>query len=227
MIKMKKLVRSLVVALGGVFIGATASDAAGISFFINGPLEYYPGQFDQDSISDIEIAPGRLIPFFLYTDTSVTLPNPGINQVFIDYSVIIDDPAEIEFSSNPELPDLSNLGNPTLSNLGNPTLNFRLNFPLNYNRNERVPSFWIKTLDGMRNDGMSDLSFRLNSAQFINNSGVFQDISNLFGGAGVQATLEFQAPASPSQDVPEPGTMLSAAVALGWGAWLKRKNASQ
>jgi hypothetical protein len=223
MIKMKKLIRSLVVALGGVFIGATASDAAGIGFFTNGLIEDYHGQF-----SDIEIAPGQLIPFFIHAETPVTLPNPSINDlVVINYSVIIDDPAEIEFSSNPQNPALSNLGNPTLSNLGNPTLDFIFGFALNYNRNEHSPSFWIKTLDGLRNDGMSDLSFRLNSAYFVNNSGGIQDITNLFGGAGVQGTLDFQAPGSPSQNTPEPGTMLSAAVALGWGAWLKRKNASQ
>jgi hypothetical protein len=225
MIKMKKLIRSLVIALGGVFIGATASDAAGISFITFGQ-GYSAGQFDQDPIMEFEQPPGRLIPFLLSADTFLNLPNPVDSPVFISYSVIIDDPTEIEFSSNPENPYLSMQGNPVLSNLGNPTYEFRLALSQNFHHTEPFPSFWIKTLDGMRNDGISDLSFRLNSA-FLVTSGGLQDITNLLGGAGIQETVEFQAPVPPSQNTPEPGTMLSAAVALGWGAWLKRKNASQ
>jgi hypothetical protein len=71
----------------------------------------------------------------------------------------------------------------------------------------------------------------------INVSFPSQNVTNLFGGSALfggnnsQNTqkVEVQRDGSdvPLEDVPEPTTILSAAIAVGWGAWLKRKNSSQ
>ncbi len=205
MIKMKKLVRSLVVALGGVFITATASEAASISFDSS-----YRSRIDANNIFGIPIRPGGEAEISVEVNTSLNgiyPPFPSNRQVSISFSVTVDDWGEIGFPGDQPYP-----------------LDFYLLLPQNQIHRE---SFIIPVLDNLRKDGNADLSLRFNSASLKGDGLLYPDIDllNEFGPVGFKEGVDFQ-PYIYSTGVPEPSTMLCAAVALGWGAWLKRKNSS-
>ena len=75
MIKIKKLIRSLVIASSGLFIAATASDAASISFRPTGT------QLDQDEILDFSGNPGDLVNIEILIDTSGINLNSNFDNV--------------------------------------------------------------------------------------------------------------------------------------------------
>ena len=87
MIKVKKLIRSLVIASSGLFITATACDAASISFRPTGT------QLDQDEILDFSGKPGDLVEFEILIDTNGINLNPNYNVV-IEFSPFLD-PTEL------------------------------------------------------------------------------------------------------------------------------------
>jgi hypothetical protein len=78
MIKMKRLIRSLVIASGGLLIAATASNAASISFAPEGT------QLDTDEIFDIEVAKDDLIDF------NVSVNPQSSSSVDIYFSIRLD-----------------------------------------------------------------------------------------------------------------------------------------
>ena len=204
MIKMKKLVRSLVIALGGVFIAATASEAASISF-----RSFYRSAIDANNIFGIPIRPGTDAQISIEVNTFLNgiYPTfPSNRQVSISFSVTVDDWGEIGFPGDQPYP-----------------LNFDLLLPQNQIHSE---TFIIPVLNNLRKDGNADLSLRFNSASLKGDGLLYPDIDllNEFGPVGFQEGVDFHPQIY--RDVPEPSTMLCAAVALGWGAWLKRKNSS-
>ena len=203
MIKMKKLIRSLVIASGGLFIAATASDAASISFRPTG------APIDRDPIRDTVTTSRQRINFDILVDTTGINANPNFN-LEIDFSILLD-PTELKAITFPSF----NGSNFKATVLGNVAMGF-------------ITKYEVETSDDLINDGKADLSLIFNSAFLIDNNGVRgQNVSNSFGrGPGLVQTVEVQ-PRVPNQSVPEPTTMLSAAIALGWGGWLKRKNSSQ
>jgi hypothetical protein len=205
-IKMKKLLRSLVIASGGLFIAATASDAASISFTPTG------GQLDEDVIWDIETAPDQEITFNVSFNTQFitdTVHN-ATSDIEIDYSILID-PTELLL-----------LGKP-------PGQGFRRQVVVSRNSQMVVDPFSVKVLNGLNNNGDIDVMLILHSAYAGGTGFAGENVSNSFGGSGIKQIVEVQ-PNDPdllAQNTPEPGTILSAAVALGWGGWLKRKSLSQ
>jgi hypothetical protein len=206
MIKMKKLIRSLVIASSGLFIAATASDAASISFRSTGTQF---AQLDQDEILDLPGNPGDLVSFEVFIDTSGINTNPNFNIV-IRFAIFLD-PIELRTINFPVETDESY-----------PENYFETNF--SQSTKALVAIFPVKMLDGLINDGAADLTLKLNSAFIINDNGVgYQDVTNLFevgGGFGSEQTVDFQ-------PVPEPTTIFGSALALGVGGWLKRKKSSQ
>jgi hypothetical protein len=203
MIKMKKLIRSLIIASTGLFITATACDAASISFRPTGT------QLDQDEILDFSGKPGDLVEFEIFVDTNGINLNPNFYNVVIEFSLFLD-PTELRTINFPVETDESFPNN---------------YFSTNFSENTtalvaRVP---IKMLEGLINDGKADLRLKLDSAYTRNFNGVRQDVTNLFevgGGFGSEETVDFQ-------PVPEPTTIFGSALALGVGGWLKRKISSQ
>jgi hypothetical protein len=203
MIKVRKLIRSLVIASSGLFITATACDAASISFRPTGT------QLDQDEILDFSGKPGDLVEFEILIDTNGINLNPNFNNVVIEFSLFLD-PTELRTINFPVETDESY-----------PNNYFSTNF--SENTTASVAIVPIKMLEGLINDGTADLRLKLDSAYTRNSSDVRQDVTNLFevgGGFGSEQTLDFQ-------PVPEPTTIFGSALALGVGGWLKRKKSSQ
>jgi hypothetical protein len=204
MIKIKKLIRSLVIASSGLFITATACDAASISFRPTGT------QLDQDEILDFSGKPGDLVEFEILIDTNGINLTPNFNNVVIEFSLFLD-PTELRTINFPVETDESYPNN---------------YFSTNFSENTTAPVALvpIKMLEGLINDGTADLRLKLDSAYTRNSSDVVgQDVTNLFevgGKFGSEQTLDFQ-------PVPEPTTILGSALALGVGGWLKRKKSSQ
>ncbi len=200
---MKKLICSLIIASTGLFITATACDAASISFRPTGT------QLDQDEILDFSGKPGDLVEFEILIDTNGINLNPNFYNVVIEFSLFLD-PTELRTINFPVQTDESYPNN---------------YFSTNFSENTtalvaRVP---IKMLEGLINDGTADLRLKLDSAYTRNSSDVRQDVTNLFevgGGFGSEQTLDFQ-------PVPEPTTIFGSALALGVGGWLKRKKSTQ
>ena len=82
MLKMKKLICSLVIASAGLFIYATSSDAARISFTPPG------SDFDGDGVNDILASPGDVIDFQVLFDTNNITTNPRLlNGVDIFFQI--------------------------------------------------------------------------------------------------------------------------------------------
>jgi hypothetical protein len=203
MIKIKKLIRSLVIASSGLFIAATASDAASISFRPTGT------QLDQDEILDFSGNPGDLVNIEILIDTSGINLNSNFYNVVIEFSLFLD-PTELRTINFPVETDESY-----------PNNYFSTNF--SENTTASVAIVPIKMLEGLINDGTADLRLKLDSAYTRNSSDVRQDVTNLFevgGGFGSEQTLDFQ-------PVPEPTTIFGSALALGVGGWLKRKKSGQ
>jgi hypothetical protein len=203
MIKLKKLIRSLVIASSGLFITATACDAASISFRPTGT------QLDQDEILDFSGKPGDLVEFEILIDTNGINLTPNFNNVVIEFSLFLD-PTELRTINFPVETDESYPNN---------------YFSTNFSENTTAPVALvpIKMLEGLINDGTADLRLKLDSAYTRNSSDVGQDVTNLFevgGKFGSEQTLDFQ-------PVPEPTTIFGSALALGVGGWLKRKKSSQ
>jgi hypothetical protein len=200
MIKIKKLIRSLVIASSGLFIAATASDAASISFRPTGT------QLDQDEILDFSGNPGDLVELEILIDTSGINLNSNFDNVVINFSLFLD-PTELRTINFPVETDESY-----------PENYFSTNF--SQNTTASVAIVPIKMLEGLINDGTADLRLKLDSAYTRNSSDVRgQDVTNLFevgGGFGSEQTVDFQ-------PVPEPTTIFGSALALGVGGWLKRK----
>jgi hypothetical protein len=200
MIKIKKLIRSLVIASSGLFITATACDAASISFRPTGR------QLDQDEILDISGNPGDLVYFDVLIDTNGINTNP---YVLINFSIFID-PTELRTVNFPVETDQSFTENYFQSSLPQNTTIWAVLFP-------------VKILDGLINDGKADLILKFDSAFTTNNNGVREDVSNLFevgGGFGSAQIVDFQ-------PVPEPTTIFGSAIGLCLGGWLKRKKSNQ
>jgi hypothetical protein len=207
MIKIKKLIRSLVIASSGLFIAATACDAASISLRPTGT------QLDQDEILDFSGNPGDLVFFEILMDTTginanPNFPNFNIKRIYLSFSIFLD-PTELQ------------------------TVDFPVtgySFSENYFQSNHLPNetslntiFPVKMLDSLINDGAADLTLKLDSAFAIDDNGVQQDVSNSFevwGKFGSEQTVDFQ-------PVPEPTTIFGSALALGVGGWLKRKKSSQ
>ena len=204
MIKMKKLIRSLIIASTGLFITATACDAASISFRPTGT------QLDQDEILDFSGKPGDLVEFEILIDTNGINLNPNFDNVVIEFSLFLD-PTELRTINFPVETDESY-----------PNNYFSTNF--SQNTTASVAIVPIKMLEGLINDGTADLRLKLDSAYTRNSSDVRgQDVTNLFevgGGFGSEQTVDFQ-------PVPEPTTIFGSALALGVGGWLKRKKSGQ
>jgi len=203
MIKVRKLIRSLVIASSGLFITATACDAASISFRPTGT------QLDQDEILDFSGKPGDLVEFEILIDTNGINLNPNFNNVVIEFSLFLD-PTELRTINFPVETDESY-----------PNNYFSTNF--SENTTASVAIVPIKMLEGLINDGTADLRLKLDSAYTRNSSDVRQDVTNLFevgGGFGSEQTLDFQ-------PVPEPTTIFGSTLALGLGGWLKRRKSSQ
>jgi hypothetical protein len=203
MIKVRKLIRSLVIASSGLFITATACDAASISFRPTGT------QLDQDEILDFSGKPGDLVEFEILIDTNGINLTPNFNNVVIEFSLFLD-PTELRTINFPVETDESYPNN---------------YFSTNFSENTTAPVALvpIKMLEGLINDGTADLRLKLDSAYTRNSSDVGQDVTNLFevgGKFGSEQTLDFQ-------PVPEPTTIFGSALALGVGGWLKRKKSSQ
>ena len=198
---MKKLIRSLVIASGGLFLAATASNAASISFTSTG------SELDDDKILDIATAIGDVINFTVLFDTNGITTNPSlVSEVEISFSIELD-MTELELVNFPSVIPATPNG-------------FRGDFaPLPQNMKGTLITFQAKVLNGLINDGMSDVSLKLNSAN-IGGRLSGQDVSSSFGGAGIKQTVEVQ-------PVPEPTTIFGSALALGVGGWLKRKKSSQ
>jgi hypothetical protein len=212
--KMKKLIRSLVIASGGLFIAATASNAANISFTPAGT------QLDEDEILDIGTAPDQQITFNISFDTHFINTAYNSNSfVYVDYSILIDT-TELEI-------------------VDKPGGGFRHIIALSQNA-VLVNPFTVKVLNGLINDGAPDIRLIFHSA-YAGSGITGEDVSNSFGSLGPSSTFGYTGttlvqtvevqPNDPAdllaQNTPEPGTILSAAVALGWGGWLKRKSSSQ
>jgi hypothetical protein len=206
MIKMKKLIRSLVIASSGLFIAATASDAASISLRSTG---IQPAQLDQDEILDLPGNPGDLVSFEILIDTNGINTNSNFNIVM--FFAIFLDPTELRTINFPVQTEESFPNNFFSTNLPQNTSTLNIIFP-------------VKMLDNLINDGAADLTLKLNSAFTINDNGVRdQDVTNSFevgGRVGSVQTIDFQ-------PVPEPTTIFGSALALGVGGWLKRKKSSQ
>jgi len=208
MIKIKKLICSLVIASSGLFIAATACDAASISLRPTGT------QLDQDEILDFSGNPGDLVFFEILMDTTGINPNPNfpnfnIEIIYINFSIFLD-PTELRTINFPVETDQSF-----------PENYFESNLPPNTTRLNTI--FPVKMLDSPINDGAADLTLKLDSAFAINDNGVRQDVSNSFevwGKFGSVQGVDFQ-------PVPEPTTIFGSAIALGLGGWLKRKKSSQ
>ena len=200
---MKKLIRSLVIASTGLFITATACDAASISFRPTGT------QLDQDEILDFSGKPGDLVEFEILIDTNGINLNPNFYNVVIEFSLFLD-PTELRTINFPVETDESY-----------PNNYFSTNF--SENTTALVAIVPIKMLGGLINDGTADLRLKLDSAYTRNSNDVRQDVTNLFevgGGFGSEQTVDFQ-------PVPEPTTIFGSALALGVGGWLKRKKSGQ
>lgn len=201
---MKKLIRSLIIASTGLFITATACDAASISFRPTGT------QLDQDEILDFSGKPGDLVEFEILIDTNGINLNPNFDNVVIEFSLFLD-PTELRTINFPVETDESY-----------PNNYFSTNF--SQNTTASVAIVPIKMLEGLINDGTADLRLKLDSAYTRNSSDVRgQDVTNLFevgGGFGSEQTVDFQ-------PVPEPTTIFGSALALGVGGWLKRKKSGQ
>jgi hypothetical protein len=205
MIKVKKLIRSLVIASSGLFITATACDAASISFRPTGT------QLDQDEILDFSGNPGDLVDFEIFIDTSGINLNPSFDNIVINFSLSLD-PTELRTINFPVETDESY-----------PENYFSTNF--SENTTALVAIVPIKMLESLINDGTVDLRLKLESAYTRNTSSDVrgQDVTNLFevgGGFGSEQTLDFQ-------PVPEPTTIFGSALALGVGGWLKRKKSNR
>ena len=204
MIKVRKLIRSLVIASSGLFITTTACDAASISFRPTGT------QLDQDEILDFSGKPGDLVEFEILIDTNGINLNPNFDNVVIEFSLFLD-PTELRTINFPVETDESY-----------PNNYFSTNF--SQNTTASVAIVPIKMLEGLINDGTADLRLKLDSAYTRNSSDVRgQDVTNLFevgGGFGSEQTVDFQ-------PVPEPTTIFGSALALGVGGWLKRKKSGQ
>ena len=207
---MKRLIRSLVIASGGLFLAATASNAASISFRPTGT------QLDQDKILDFSGNPGDIVEFEILIDTNGINLNSNFNNVVIQFALLLD-PTELRTINFPIQTDESY-----------PENYFQVNFSTNTTTSiARVP---IKMLESLINDGTPDLRLRLDLAytRSTSNDGRGQDVTNLFevgGGFGSEQTLDFQ-PVD-FQQVPEPTTIFGSALALSVGGWLKRKKSSQ
>jgi len=205
MIKIKKLIRSLVIASSGLFIAATACDAASISLRPTGT------QLDQDEILDFSGNPGDLVEFEILMDSTGinSHPNFNIKRIYINFSIFLD-PTELRTINFPVQTDQSY-----------PENYFEANLPPNTTMlNTRFP---VKMLDSLINDGAADLTLKLDSAFAIDDNGVRQDVSNSFevwGKVGSVQGVDFQ-------PVPEPTTIFGSAMALGLGGWLKQKKSSQ
>ncbi|MEG4293256.1 PEP-CTERM sorting domain-containing protein [Microcoleus sp. C2C3] len=211
---MKRLIRSLVIASGGLFLAATASNAASISFRSAGE------QLDTDDIFDIQTSVGQLIVFELSVDTTgiITTPNSANDDIEINFSILVD-PTELLLTNPPALgpgPGIEGL----IAVFG---------------RNRRVDftSFQVKVLEGLFSNGDSDFTLKVNSA-FAVKSIRRQDVTASFGAAQI---VEVQpscpssslrvAPNGESCPVPEPTTIFGSALALSLGGWLKRKKLSR
>jgi hypothetical protein len=168
MIKMKRLIRSLVIASGGLFIAATASNSASISFSPTGQ------QIDGDPIYDIVAGSGQVINFGIdvntfFIETAFDLPD---REVEINFTILLD-PKELQ---SLEFPNNSFI-RPTLF--------------VPQNTLGRI-IFSTKVLDGVINDGGRDLTLSLQSA-YIGGRGIDgEDVTRSFGGSGVKQTVEVQ-----------------------------------
>jgi hypothetical protein len=201
MIKMKRLIRSLVIASGGLFLAATASNAASISFAPKGT------QLDSDPILDIETSPGQVIDFEVLFDTNGITTNL-LFSVEINFSIELD-PTELQLVSFPE------------GLIGTAPNSFSIKRDgIPQKATGSLTTFQVKVLNGLINDGMSDLRLTFNSANIGGDSSISEDVSSSFGGSGAAQTVEVQ-------PVPEPTTIFGSALALGVGGWLKRKKSSQ
>jgi hypothetical protein len=220
MIKMKKLIRSLVIASGGLFIAANASDAASISFQPRGE------QIDDDDIFDLVKRVGDKETFTFHVDTFLNLDKKLPGKILLVFGITLD-PTELKFIEDP-LPSLV------------------LTVVIPQDQKGRIEhNVTVEVLKGLNDDGEPDLSLQFISAQLIfldkDDKGadklvVLKNLNELFGHKNIDVDnfpviqkVEVQPPGKEplTQNTPEPGTILSAAVALGWGGWLKRKNSSQ
>src|SRR4028118_250406 len=150
MIKVKKLIRSLVIASSGLFITATACDAASISFRPSGT------QLDQDEILDFSGNPGDLVSFEIFIDTNGINTNPNFDKIIILFSLFLD-PTELRTVNFPVETDQS------VSEIY-----FSTNFP--QNTTALVATVPVKILDGLINDGVGDLTLKLDSAYTVKSS---------------------------------------------------------
>ena len=223
---MKRLIRSLVIASGGLFIAATASDAAKISF-TSTPEGF---QRDTDPISDIKVGGGQIINFeVLYNAEDIELSD----SVEIDFSIDTD-PGELALS----IPD----GAEPAFGSG---FQFKKIVPLNMAGS--LINFQTTASNNLSNDGISDVVLALRSVYIMENRVVNginvsvrgRDITRLFGGTTLfggtnsQNTQKVEVQSDGSDIpidpiiVPEPTTIFGSALALGVGGWLKRKKLSQ
>ena len=203
MIKIKRLIRSLVIASGGLFLAAAASNAASISFAPTG------SQLDNDGIFDIKTVSGEIIDFTVLFDTN-NISTKLLFSVEIDFSIELDQ-TELEIVSLPQ---------GTIATPNGFSTNKGAFAPIPQKTNGTLTTFQARVLNGLINDGRSDLSLKLNFVKIGGDSPIGEDVSSSFGGAGVRQTVEVQ-------PVPEPTTIFGSALALGVGGWLKRKKSSQ
>lgn len=199
---MKRLIRSLVIASGGLFIAATASNAASISFTSSA------AQLDDDEIFDIETAPDQVIDFTVLYDTNGITTNLPLISVEIKFSIELHQ-TELQLASLPE------------GLIGAESNSFSI-------KRDGIPqktigsltTFQVKVLNGLINDGDKDFTLNLISAKIGGESSISENVTSSFGGSGIKQTVEVQ-------PVPEPTTIFGSALALGIGGWLKRKKSSQ
>jgi hypothetical protein len=168
MIKMKRLIRSLVIASGGLFIAATASNAASISFTPTGT------QLDTDEILDIEASPGQVINFSIdvntfFIETAFDLPN---REVEINFTILLDS-KELQFLKFPENSGI---------------------FPTIFVPQNTLGRIIVSTrvLDGLTNDGSSDFAILFRSAYIGGHGFAGENVSRSFGGVGDNQRVEVQ-----------------------------------
>jgi len=198
MIKMKRLIRSLIIASGGLFLAATASNAASISFAPTGE------QLDKDRISDIKTATGEVLEFAIISESFQLF-----SDVWVNFAVKLDT-TELKFLNSSGLPVLELfLRVPKDKSV---RTNFKVEVLDGLNNDGDADlsllfkSAYFPNISG-EPDLNSDVSESFGFKRDVNNPPVVQDVE--------------------VQPVPEPTTIFGSTLALGVGGWLKRKKSSQ
>jgi hypothetical protein len=160
MIKMKRLIRSLVIASGGLFLAATASNAAGISFTQKG------SHLDLDEIRDIQTSIGQLIDFKISIDTTgiITAPDFASDSIEVIFSILVDQKELL------------------LTHPSTPSSGYTDKAHLFRNTSVEFTTVQVKVLEGLFSDGKSDFTLKVNSAFTVNPKNIpGQDVTKLFG----------------------------------------------